>query len=843
MDIFRYTTMSSEDIIHEFESNGEKGLSMEYAKKQLETVGQNTITSQSISWIHILIRQFKSAFIYLLLAASILTLVLGHIVDASMIFAFLFINAGFGFYQEYRSEKTIELLKHYIISYAKTVRNGVVQPIQSDHLVPGDIIVLETGDKIPADVRFIEANGFIVDESILTGESISIAKDAMSMQSPATAYYEARNVGFSGTIVLSGKARAIVVATGKGSAIGKISTLMGETKRVSNFEKNISQFSNFILKLVALTITVVFLANILIKGEKVDIVELLVFAIALTVSVIPEALPVVTTFSLSRGARRLAKQKVIVKRLSAVEDLGGIEILCSDKTGTLTENKLVVSNVYAESHNDTVLWYANLAGAFDERKKLEPFDSALWRYIPDDVRKKIKEYKKTIESPFNPVSKKNVVLIEKDNSKEIVVRGAPEAVFLVCKNIPSGKKVTIETWIREEGKKGRRVLAIAKKPYNSYPSTLEQTDIECETDFDFEGIISFTDPVKPSTYSAVKQAKVLGVAIKIITGDSKEVSGAVAYEIGLAASPEEVITATEWEALPQKQKLSALERYAVIARVSPEQKYAIIEALQTKYMVGFLGEGINDAPALKIAGVSLVVAGGSDIAREAADIILLKKNLKAVLDGIQEGREVFANTTKYIKATLISNFGNFFAIAIASLITDFLPMLPLQILLVNFLSDFPMIAISTDTVDSKELTSPKKYEVKDIVLFSIILGVLSTFFDFIFFGLFYRISPSVLQTNWFIGSILTELILLFSIRSKMHFCKARRPSATLLWLTSVAAIITVILPFTAIGSRVFSFVRPAAAHLSLIFGIVIIYFICSEVLKLAFYKRFNEGSK
>lgn len=837
MEIFSFATKENKDVIAVLKTSETKGISSEDAKFRLEHYGQNSLTSTTVSWVRVLLRQFRSAFIYLLFAASLITYILGEYIDGTMILCFLLINAGLGFYQEYRSERTIELLKRYIVSYVKAVRDGVVREVRSEHIVPGDIIVLDTGDKIPADVRLIETSGFVIDESILTGESVPVVKDARPTTLPPNAYHEAKNLGFSGTTVISGSARAVVLATGVHASIGRISALTMETKRVSNFEKSIDQFANFILKLVTITISIVFLANIFIKGEQADVIELVVFSIALTVSVIPEALPVVTTFSLSRGARRLAEQKVIVKRLSAVEDLGGIEILCSDKTGTLTENKLTVTNVYAVQSDEQVLWYANLAGAFDERKKLEPFDNALWAHISDDAKKDIHTYHKKAEVPFDPVTKKNLVLIEGGGKDEIVVRGAPEAVLAVSADVSLEERAHIAAWIEEEGRKGHRVLAVGQKQCGACHEGGDSVNMTGETGFRFEGVVSFKDPIRASAGAAIKKARDLGVAIKIITGDSREVAGAVAFEIGLTGSPEEVITAAEWEALPQKEQLAALERYAVIARVSPEQKYAVIDMLQGKYVVGFLGEGINDAPALKVAGVSIVVEGGADIAREAADIILLKKNLKTILDGIEEGREVFANTTKYIKATLASNFGNFFAVATASLIVDFLPMLPLQILLVNLLSDFPMIAISMDTVDSKELASPKRYDVKDIVLFSLILGGVSTFFDFIFFGLFYKISPSVLQTNWFIGSILTELILLFSIRSRKSIFKAKGASGTLVWLTSIAAIVTVVLPFIPGVGPLFGFVRPSGMHLAIILGIVGVYFACTETIKLIYYKR------
>lgn len=834
MNIFDYSTKKSKDILIELKTDAETGLRKEEIEKRLKEYGPNQLMAKKLSGFKIFLRQFKSAFIYLLLIAMAITLSLGQTLETFMIFLFLAINTGLGFYQEYRSEKTVRFLNQYAMPKVKVLRNGKVMTVLSKNLVPGDIVVLETGDKVPADIRFIEQNNLTVDETVLTGESVAVHKNENVMEKKAEDYYQAINLGFSGTNILSGKVKGVVLATGKNTVFGRIAKLATETRRVSDFEKGISRFARFVLKMVGVTLLAVLIANILIKKSNFDFIELIVFSIALTVSVIPEALPLVMTFSLSKGAKRLAKRSVVVKRLSAVEDLGGIEILCTDKTGTLTENKLKVANIYSDFPEETLL-AANLAAAFERKEKLEPFDAALWQEFKKEQKKDIVKNIKLKEEPFNPKTRRNTVIIQRDSKIELITRGAPEEVLRCCCRISRQEKHNIEKWIKMEGEQGHRVLAVARKDMEK--SLIKDLNLDEENECKFLGLISFIDTIKPSSYRVVKKANKLGVKIKILTGDSAEVAGAVACQIGLVDSPEKVMTGSRWQAMDKEKRVKALEEYAVFARVSPEHKYAIIEMLRDHYTVGFLGEGINDAPALKIAGVSIVVESVADIAREEADIILLKKNLTVILDGIEEGRKIFANTTKYIKTTLISNFGNFFAVAIASLLVDFLPMLPVQILLVNLFSDSPMISISTDTVDKDELVSPKKYEVKEIVLFSIVLGVLSTIFDFIFFGLFYRISPGVLQTNWFIGSILTELVLIFSIRTKSFFLKTTRPSATLGALTVLAFIFTIGLPFTAFGQKVFHFVKPTILHLTLILAVVVVYFVCSEIVKLMFYKR------
>lgn len=837
MNIFDYAIKDTVDIASELGVDPQKGLDKKAVTERIAKFGLNQLAIKEITGWHIILRQFKSAFIYLLFAAMAITVILGEVVDTLMIFVFIAINAGLGFYQEYSSEKTAQLLSKFALPRAKVLREGVIGQITAGQLVLGDIVVLETGDKVPADVRLIKQDNLTIDETVLTGESVPVFKKTESLKNRPISYHEALNLAFSGTDVLKGGGQGLVVATGKGTAFGQIAKLAGESRKISDFEKGISQFSQFILKLVGITLIVVFVAHLLINRDGVDVFELIVFSVALTVSVIPEALPLVTTFSLARGAKRLAKKKVLVKRLSAIEDLGGVEILCSDKTGTLTENKLTIANIFSNDKVQTV-WLANLASSFELKQKIEPFDIALEKGLSPEQKEKIAKAVKISEVSFDPKTRKNSTFVKDGDKMYLIIRGAPEAVLSSCLKSDKKAKDSTDEWMSKEGRLGHRVLAVGYKEVHTAEAANDFYAKELEkNDFVFSGIISFVDPIKPSSFLAVKQAKNLGVKIMIITGDSPEVAGAVANEIGLIDRPDKVITGTEWQTASQEKQEEFLDNNFVFARVSPEVKFAIIEALRKRYMIGFLGEGINDAPALKIAGVALVVDSAADIAREASDIILLKKNLSVIIDGIKEGRQVFANTTKYIKSTLASNFGNFFAVATASLLIDYLPMLPIQILLVNLLSDTPMISISTDTVEAGELKSPAKYHANEIIIIAIILGLVSTVFDFMFFALFFRISPEVLQTNWFIGSILTELALLFSIRTRSLFFKSVRPSKPIIALSLMTIILTIGLPFTTFGQKVFKFVAPTPGHLALIISLVVIYFIISETVKLLYYQN------
>ena len=823
--------MEAKDVLALLSASS-KGLPSEEANNRLAKNGKNELTGRDTRWHDILLRQFRSAFIYLLLAASFIALFLGEYLDAGVIFLFLVINAALGFFQEYRAENALKLLKSFVDRKTRVRRDGKETLLSVTEVVPGDIIILDAGDMIPADGYFLLAESVTVDESPMTGESEPIEKRSGKLEDPPTGFYGADNIGFSRTTLLSGDAELLVFATGAATEVGAVAAHMQQTESPSAFELGISQFSKFILKLVLATVPLVFLLHTLVQGDSVSIGDFMLFSIALTVSAIPEALPLVTTISLSRGALLLAKKQVVPRRLSAIEDLGSIDILCTDKTGTITENKLAVSQVFGDE--ETVLRYALMLplsanGANSAQNSV--FDKALIAHAGDAFKKTLPQFSRIDELPFDPIRRRATALIDDTHTTLLVMRGAPESVFDACK----GKiKKEIHDWVEEAGRRGNRVLAIAYKEIAK--GKLTEISEEDEKGFTFAGIVAFSDPLKPSTKDAIAHAEKLGVHIKIITGDSKEVAGWVGYEAGILSSPLDVIDGTEFDKLSPAEKLVAVETYNVFARTMPLQKHEIIELLQKKHLVGFLGEGFNDAPALKSAHVGLAVEHASDIAQDASDIILLNPSLEVIVDGIREGRTIFANSMKYIRATLTSNFGNFYALAFSSLFIPYLPMLPIQVLLLNLLSDFPMISIATDTVDDNELTKPRGYHVGELTTIAIVLGVVSTFFDFAFFGYFMRFDPAVLQTMWFVGSILTELILLFSIRTSLPFWRAKRPSGTVIWLTFSVMAATVIIPYLPFMQRTFGFVSPSTEHIAIAALLVLLYFVSTEVVKLMFYR-------
>lgn len=828
--MFNYTTQSVAGLETILGTSAKSGLTSGAIMQLQKKWGLNTLEQLLPSWVAILARQVRSPFNYLLLFAAIVFLFLHDYTNAIIITIILLINTFLSFFQEYRAERVLLSLKKHLKISCKVVRSGKEEVIDGIDLVPGDLIMLKAGDYIPADVRFISASGVVVDESVLTGESAPVAKVAAPLSSEPTDVYHATNLGFLGTALVAGHAQALVVNTGKNTIFGALGQLTLQAMRQSSFAQRIGQLSTFLVRILVLTLIIFFLAQLAIKYPAVSLSELFLFAVALTIGLTPEAFPVVTTFALSRGALRLSRHDVIVKRLSSIEELGSVTVLCSDKTGTLTENKLVYVESCALGSEQQLMLYALLAST--EKKGAQGFDSALNVAVSDDIKKESALFEAIDEIPFDPQRLSNAVLVKNNNEYILIVRGAFEAVVSKSKKDYDVEKLT--KWMNEQSAQANRVLAVAFKKLE------DPKEWECqEHDLTFLGLLAFNDPLKPDAKQAIEKARKLGVQIKMLTGDSKEVAAAVSMAIGLIDDPAKVLLGAEFEKLDANQKLVAVREYAVFARVVPEQKYEIVSLLQQNEIVGFLGEGINDAPSLKEAHVGLVVKGASDIATDAADIVLLKKDLKVIIDGIWIGRTTFSNIIKYIIVTISSNFGNFFSIALASLFLKHLPMLPIQILLVNLLSDVQMILIATDRVDIDELKKPPVYDIKHISFAIMLFALINSASDFVFFSLFSGYPPQVLQTNWFIESLWTELVLIFSLRTKKVFFKAARPSFGLVVLSGICFALSLILPYSVFGQRFFHFSPPSMHHLVVITGIVVGFFISNEIVK-RFYYAFNN---
>ncbi len=784
------------------------GLTSAEVVRRQSQFGRNELPQPRFIFLRLLGRQFKSIFIVLLLVASAITFALGEPFDASFILIFVFLGISLSLFQEYKSNTAAAKLQSYLVKTITVRRNNQDVEVPVSDIVPGDILKLETGEIIPADAKVIFTNGLQVDETTFTGESLPVTKVAAGEK------VTSESILLQGTTVVRGLAYAEVTNTGVHSRLAKIVHTTTTIDSVSELTKGVARISTFILRSTLISLLFVILANIIIEGKEADIPHLLIFAIALAISVIPEALPLVMTFSLSRGALKLAKHGVVIKKLSSVQDLGSIELLCTDKTGTITENKLTYQNDYLVPGCP---WHPLLLSALTandlHERKVEPFDLATIKALGETDKELIKDYAIIEEESFDPTLRSNGAVVQhQDGSILHIRRGSPE--YFIEQGLV--EKTLVGQWLHDEELKGHRVLGV------SYDTGAGAK---------FGGFISFADTLKATTVKTLMQAKKLNVAVTIITGDSRQVADAIGREVSLINSDNEIIEASEFFALPVTEQYKRIGDIRVFARTTPEQKLSLITLLKDRYTVGFLGEGINDAAALKAAHVSLVVKSASDVARETADIILLKSDLRVIIEGIRLGRETHANTQKYIRTTLVSNFGNFYAVAIGSLFVTFLPMLPKQLLLLNLLSDFPMMAIAFDRVGTEEVTQPQHYDFRSLYIIFITLGLVSTVFDFMWFALFFKEGASVLQTNWFIASVITEIILLFSLRSMLPIEKAGLPAPFIIWLSLFALTTTIALPLIPLTAHYFEFITPSWSDMFLILALAFAYFIVTELVK------------
>lgn len=811
---------SLKQLEQELGTSATQGLSRERVEDRQRMFGRNVLAESHASWPRLLVRQFTSLFIGMLIISAVILFFLESKLNAVIILGIVLVNGILTFLQEYRATRALELLKQHLQLFCPTIREGKLSLVPHDNLVPGDLVILEQGNYVPADVRLISGK-VSIDESVLTGESAHAEKSSEVLPSEAQDVYGASNMAFLGTIVVSGSARALVIATGAHTIFGEVTKETLENFQQSGFQERLQSLSRFLLIVVSLTLPFVIGSHLLIKGLHIDLLELIVFGIALVIGLTPEMLPTVTTFALSKGAVLLAQHNVIVKRLSAIEDLGSITMLLTDKTGTLTENKLAVASWYEESGIPLRL-YGYLVSRHETS---DSFDHATQEALELQIKQEGASYALIDERPFDPDKRTSAVLVEKDGVRTLIVRGALE-------EISQHISPAAQAWVASHNEVGNRILAFAYKEH-----ALSLTD----ADLAFAGCIAFTDPIKTTAAPALQKAQRLGIGIKMVTGDTKEVGGYVARSIGLSESLACAISGAEFQRLSEDEKKKALHEYVVFARFLPSQKYELVELFREHYTVGFLGDGINDAPALKAAHVGIVVQTASDLAKDASDVIMLRKSLFDVVFGIGIGRNVFSNTLKYIITSIASNFGNFYSLAIISLFIDFLPLLPRQILLVNMLSDFPMVAIATDTVDFEELKHPPSFVMRDIALSATIFGLISSLFDFIFFAFFMRLPAALLQTAWFTESILTEIVLIYSLRTRLPFYKARRPSGALMGLSALAMITTLSLPLMPFGSWLFHFAPLSGFQVLTILAIVASYFLVTEGIKIAYYSIMQKN--
>ncbi|MCX7927627.1 MAG: magnesium-translocating P-type ATPase [Candidatus Omnitrophica bacterium] len=820
-----------------------KGLTEQEAQSRLQQYGYNEPAKKKKRTILIqILSKFLNPLVLVLLIIAGFSLFFGEKISAIMVTIMALISVFLSFIQEYRAGKEAERLSEMVRTTATVYRNGKPKEVHIREIVPGDIVDLFAGDMIPADLRIISCKDLFINQASLTGESFPVEKTSEAPPSSKVSVSELNNIAFMGSSVVSGTGLGVVVKTGLATQFGEVSRKLASITVASSFDKGIQKFTWLMIRFMLTLVVVIFAINALTKG---NVIEAFLFAISVAVGLTPEMLPMLVTINLSKGAIAMSKKEVIVKRLNAIQNFGAMDVLCTDKTGTLTMDKIILEKHcdVVRKDDDDVLRFAYINSFYQTGLK-----NILDRAILKHEKLVVKQYKKVDEVPFDFSRKIMSVVVENDGKHRLITKGAPEEIYKRCSKfeiegevleMDESNLVLIE--LKREydnlSAEGFRVLAIAYKDFDQPKDKYTKDD---ERDLILKGYVAFLDPPKPTSKKTIETLKSLGIDFKVLTGDNELVTKKICSEVGLDikgfATGEQVEKATD-EQLRQLVKTTT-----IFARLSPLQKERIIHALhENKHIVGYLGDGINDAPALKAADVGISVNNAVDIAKESADIILLKKSLLVLIDGVTEGRKTFGNILKYIKMGASSNFGNMFSVTGASIFLPFLPMLPIQILLNNLLYDISQIAIPSDDVDREYVMKSRPWNVDYIKKFMLFIGPVSSLFDFITFAVLWFIfhaQQPLFNTGWFLESLCTQTLVIHVIRTgKIPFVESK-PSQFLLFTSIYIVTIALMLPFLPLG-RYFHFVQPPPLYFVALTLIVTSYLVMVHFVKTWFIKKYG----
>ena len=808
------------------------GLSSEEASQRLVRYGRNTVSEPSRTQILWKIgRRFAEPLILILLAAAAISGATGDSASFGIIVTVITLSITLDVVQEQRAEVAADALRRSVAVHADVCRDGKFVSLPVEQVVPGDIVRLRAGDLVPADGVVIAGRNIHANEALMTGEPFPTEKRAGDCQ--ATVPAEAFNALFAGTSVVSGEATMLVVATGPATRFGGIAAALTSAQAPSEFERAIHRLGLLILRLTVFLVLFVLLVH-LAFGRPV--LESFLFAVALAVGLTPELLPMIMTVTLSRGAIRMSQKSVVVKRLATIHDFGAMDVLCTDKTGTLTEARisLVGHPGSGGSDSERTLTLALVNSCFSSGIR-SPLDQAIADYCTDG---RIRNWKKLDEIPFDFERRSVTVLAESADEHILITKGAPERILALATAVDlgdgyrhaldAGLRRSLERMQHEQAVKGLRLLAVAWKPI---PRDRHELLADDERDLIFAGFCIFVDPPKESAAAAIGRLAAAGVRVKVVSGDHDAVVRHVVDVLKIPAR--NLLTGADLAELSDSALAARVEDTDLFARVSPDQKTRIIRALQARgHTVGFLGDGVNDAPAIRAAEVGLSVEGATDVARSAADMILLSQDLGVLADGIEEGRRTFANILKYVRMGTSSNFGNMLSMAMASLVLNFLPLLPVQILLNNLIYDFSEIGIPFDRVDDEDLSRPQAWDMKAILRFTLIMGALSSVFDLATFAMLSQVfhaTPEIFRTAWFVESTARQILVIFIIRtSKRSWASRANPLLTASSLAALAvAILIAVTPFG--GS--FGFVAMPLALSMAIAGVVVAYLVAAELTK------------
>jgi Mg2+-importing ATPase len=826
-------------------NTSEKGLSQEEAAARIRQYGYNSVPDKDRrEWLDILISQVRSPLLLILIFASLVSAYMGDIFDTGIILVVISASVLLGFLQEYKSERALSELKKYFVYHASPIRGGERMQLDARELVPGDVVSIGLGDIVPADIRIMETKGIDINEGVLTGESREVRK-SVSIPRSTSSPQEITNGLFMGTTVVDGYALGVVVATGKETFFGRTAAVFSAKVPESDFQFEMRKFGSMLFRVIVVLTLFVFLSNFALgHGDGNALTNSALFALALAVGIAPEALPAVITIALSGGSLQLAKRKVIVKKLAAIEDLGNIDVLCTDKTGTLTEGDINAERFVDLEGRDSrdVFLHAFLCNAAVGSVKIRgnAIDAAIRRRGLME-KADVSGFSKVAEIPFDFRRRRMGQVISDGKNAVLVVKGAPESVLPICgKSGAAAKKTALEYTA-----KGYTTIAVAVKAVKAKGSY----SVDDESGMELEGFILLSNPPKHSVRETLERLQKLNVRLKILTGDDPQVTRNVCGELNFCGPQARLVLGRELEGMDEAARSEAVENCDVFARVAPEQKLLIVETLRKNgHIVGFLGDGINDASALRTADVGISVDTAADVAKGASHIILLKKSLNVVCDGIEGGRKVFGNITKYILNTMSANQGNMITVAITSLFLPFIPLLPSQILLNNMLSDLPMLSISSDNVDSVYTRKPQKWNLPFILRFMVFFGLISTVFDFVLVLTLYFVlhaDVDTFRTAWFLESVLSEMIIVYSLRTQLPAIKSV-PSRLLIAATLGAMVASTAIIYIPLTASWFHFVPLGTGILLMIAGILVAYFAVTELGKALFFhwaERKNHNGK
>jgi Mg2+-importing ATPase len=822
-------------------NTSQSGLTSQEAENRLQIYGYNELAKRKrrTGAVEFLFH-LRNPLILILLIAGLISGFLGDVVPTAIIFSIVLFSVFLDVYQESKAERAAEMLKEKVATTATAVRDGSKKEIRLSEIVPGDIVYLSAGDIVPADARLISSKDLFADQSALTGESFPVEKTAAPLTEKGASITEWNNCLFLGTSVVSGTATAVAMKTGGSTEYGKIAKKLVARQPETEFERGLRRFGALMMEVTLFLVLFVFFINALfLRG----VVDSLLFAVALAVGLTPELLPMIMSINLSKGALEMSKKGVIVKRLESIQNFGNMDILCTDKTGTLTENQItIVQQVHVEGdNNEKVLFYCFLNSRFEKGLK-SPFDEAILTCKEFNL----KGYQKIDEVPFDFTRRRVSVVIEHEGQRFLIAKGAPEEIIKVCSYCELADRTLsltgellgkIEQKYHDLSSEGFRVLAVS---YKNVKEMKPQYSANDESEMVFLGFMAFMDPPKETARESLQLLSKSGVELKILTGDNELVTRKACEYLGFEIKG--VVLGRQIAQMGEDALSRVVEQANIFARVTPAQKDRIMNALKSNgHVVGFLGDGINDAPSLRTADVGVSVDNAVDVAKESADIIMLQKSLRVLNEGVLEGRKTFGNTMKYINMGTSSNFGNMFSVAGASLFLPFLPMLPTQILLNNLLYDMSEVTIPTDNVDPEYVEKPKKLDISYIRRFMVILGPISSIFDFLtFFTMLFifNASFSLFQTAWFIESLCTQTLVVFIIRTrKTPFYKSKPSKPLLLSSLSIVAL-GLVLPFIPKLGGLFGFEAPPFSFYVILAGLVGAYLILVEVVKKLFYKRY-----